>query len=85
MTEYGGMFLSYFFVTEYGMITLFRVMTSILFNISEKRFVLWVILILWLRILLPRTRFDKGIIISWKNVLPIIVFVICSRYVISII
>jgi len=39
ITEYGGTYLRYFFLSEYGMIILFRVLTRIMFNKTEKIFV----------------------------------------------
>lgn len=80
ITEYGGTYLRYFFLSEYGMIILFRVLTRIMFNKTEKIFVFWGFIILWFRIVIPRTRYDKQIITSWKYFLPPLIFIIFARY-----
>lgn len=79
-TEYRGGLFSLIFITEYGFILFFRSLTILLFLRFNSLFSFKLILVstfyIWIRSTLPRLRYDRLIIISWKGILPVVIGVI---------
>lgn len=76
-TEYGSNSFTLIFLAEYRSIVFFSLLTCIIFFSSSPLIFSFVVilLILWVRSVLPRYRFDKLIILAWKFFIP---FLTCS-------
>jgi len=74
--EYSSYNFVFYFLSEYGSIIFFRLLTSSLFiNINSLFFILIVYFIIVLRSTLPRFRIDILLYISWmKNLIVILIF-----------
>lgn len=75
-TEYNGGLFSLIFITEYGFILFFRIITTILFlgfNLFSFKLIIISSFYIWVRATLPRLRYDRLILISWKGILPLII------------
>lgn len=59
------------FIGEYGIILIFRLLTTILFNLANIRFLFIFCRILLIRSCFPRFRYDKLMSLMWFKSLPI--------------
>lgn len=76
-TEYRGGLFSLIFITEYGSILFFRILTVLMFLsfsiISSLKLIIISSFYIWIRSTLPRLRYDRLILISWKGLLPLVI------------
>nr|BAB97219.1 NADH dehydrogenase subunit 1 [Tigriopus japonicus] len=88
--EFGGIFFVLMFMSEYGMILFFSLLTSGLF-ISGTPLCMsgffWSLLIvffwMWVRATLPRFRYDKLMMLAWTSLLPLSLMYCCFSGVLS--
>lgn len=77
-TEYAGGFFALFFLAEYGFISFFCFFFSIFFlggfGYFYINYVITIFVVVWLRGVVPRIRYDQLIIIAWKVFLPVSIF-----------
>nr|QGT15732.1 NADH dehydrogenase subunit 1 [Tachaea chinensis] len=79
-TEYGSGLFTLFFLAEYGMILFLSVIFSLVFLGGGEgvffylKVVLVVMSVIWIRGILPRIRYDKLMMVTWKFFLPISLF-----------
>lgn len=71
-TEYASSGFTLIFLAEYSNINMFCILSSFLFFSSYFIFfyLIFIFLILWVRSVLPRFRFDKLILLAWKFIIP---------------
>lgn len=70
ITEYGGILFRFFFLCEYGIIIFFGFFVRFLLRFKYHISILIIYLVIRVRGLLPRTRYDKQIKLAWKTILP---------------
>jgi len=75
--EYGSVKFAIIFIAEYGIIYFLRVLTRCLFTSRIKPSLFCVVasvflsgVVVWLRVTLPRFRYDLLINLTWKKILP---------------
>lgn len=77
--EYGGGLFAFIFIVEYGIILAIRYITTMIF-LSRRILAIKTLLIrfiyIWVRCSLPRVRYNDLIIITWKIVLPLTIFLL---------
>nr|QCL17190.1 NADH dehydrogenase subunit 1 [Asotana magnifica] len=86
-TEYSGGFFVLFFLAEYGMIMFFSGLFSLLFlgggdmvGSLFLKIVFMVLIVVWVRGVLPRVRYDKLMMLTWKVFLPCSLFYLVFFY-----
>jgi NADH-ubiquinone oxidoreductase chain 1 len=83
-TEYRGGYFSIIFISEYTSILFLRILTSSIFlsslYIIRASTLLIASIFIWIRGTLPRTRYDKLIIIAWKGLLPLVLGVLSYSF-----
>lgn len=82
-TEYKGGLFTLIFLSEYGIILLLSTLSiNLLFNVtcytifSEIFRIIFVVFWIWIRTRLPRFRYDKLIDFAWKIILPRVLLII---------
>lgn len=68
--EFGSSAFTLIFLAEYGSIFFFIALSSLLFMACLPLGLFFFLLVLWIRSVLPRYRFDKLLALSWKVLLP---------------
>ncbi len=69
-TEHSGIGFVFFFLAEYtSIITISTLFFILFFNVSMS--LPLIIVILWVRAVLPRLRFDQLLSLGWVNILPV--------------
>nr|ABK79924.1 NADH dehydrogenase subunit 1 [Tigriopus californicus] len=84
--EFGGLNFVFMFMSEYGMILFFSLLTSNMFIAGHSlSFVgvlsslIFVFFWMWTRATLPRFRYDKLMLLAWTSILPVSLWV-CVFY-----
>nr|AAX39834.1 NADH dehydrogenase subunit 1 [Tigriopus japonicus] len=88
--EFGSVFFVLMFMSEYGMILFFSVLTSGLFftgvTLSVGSF-FWSLVVvffwMWVRSTLPRFRYDKLMTLAWTSILPLSLGFTCFTGILS--
>lgn len=79
--EFGGLKFAFLFLSEYGRIIFISYLTILIFiNNKIENCLLIIFLILWVRRVFPRYRYDNLINLSWKIFLPVILFSLIFIY-----
>ena len=74
-TDFGSLSFTLIFLAEYSMILFFCLMSTLIFFKSlEFFFFFFFFFVIWIRSVLPRFRFDKLIMLSWKFLVPSLTF-----------
>lgn len=85
-TEFGSRSFTFIFLSEYGYIVFFSLLTSFLFFWGSFSYFFFIsfFFVIWIRSVLPRYRFDKLIILAWKFYLPFLTlfFIFCLFFLI---
>lgn len=78
VTELGGLVFALMFMGEYGFIAVYRVLLRIfVFGCVYVSVVfMGILLIRWLRLSLPRFRYDLLMLVRWKFMMPLIIVLI---------
>lgn len=84
ITEYGGFYFRFFFLSEYGIILFFSILIRVILYHEIYFIPVIILLIIITRRILPRSRYDKLIKIAWKVILPVGVCLRSTRYFLSI-
>lgn len=77
-TEFGSSPFSLIFLSEYSNILFFRFLTSLIFFQSSTltSFIFVLFWYIWIRSVLPRSRFDHLIDLAWKFFIPLVTLMI---------
>ena len=70
-TEFSSVGFVLFFIAEYGNIIFLSLLTSIIFLPSVFSFAAILFNFIWVRVALPRYRFDQLLRLGWKVLLPL--------------
>lgn len=71
LTEYGGLSFAFLYLAEYTFILSFSLITSIIFFGSAWLTILFILIFIWVRVALPRIKFDQLINLGFNKILPI--------------
>lgn len=89
-TEYIRGVFALIFISEYGIIILlniFFIVIIVIFKVYNIIFIIiiiiFLILVIWIRGRYPRIRYDKLIILTWLEILPIRLWILISRIVLK--
>lgn len=71
LTEYGGLAFAYLYLAEYSFIFSMSLISSILFLGNTVWTIGIIFIFIWVRVALPRLRFDQLLNLGWNRLLPI--------------
>lgn len=73
--EYGSVKFAFLFLSEYGNIIFISYLTGFLFfSLIYLQILIFIFLVIWVRGVFPRYRYDNLIFLNWKQFLPLILF-----------
>lgn len=73
-TEYRGVLFVFIFLGEYGRILALRNISSLIWFNWKLDVFIWFRIWIWIRTCFPRVRYDKIMIMFWKILLPVLIF-----------
>ncbi len=71
LTEYGGLTFAFLYLAEYSFILSLSLITSILFFGTTLFTPIIILIFIWVRVALPRIKFDQLIDLGFNKILPI--------------
>lgn len=74
-TEFGSRSFTLIFLAEYANIILFSIIRGFLFFFSLTSSFIFFFFVIWIRRVLPRFRFDKLMLLSWKFFIPFLTLI----------
>lgn len=71
LTEYGGMGFAGLYLAEYGFIMSMSMLASILYLGTINYTIVIIYIFIWVRVALPRIRYDELLRMGWTKILPL--------------